>query len=436
MTSCNDGALTLSFALAFNTPQMVTATDTKAFPVSLPTSTPVLDALRAAPGRQPVRLTAGEYFFFSSLVIALLTTLPRLSQWLASFSSSESLVRAVALPLSAFLAAWVVHELGHFAAAWLTGFRVSPISTRADRLGDRLYVCDSLRAGILVLEPRSTRNLRARLAVVFLGGPFAGLLAGVLLELGFNWSRSGLVLQGRVHLLSAFCVLLSLASLLPDTGHWGDFSDGARIVMLLRDDDKAARLYAVLQMQRWLADGVHPREWVPDLVQKAISGDDQSRDAVVAQWLGYLWASERQDISAAAKHLEDALSMPARCSGSLRDRLYLEAAVFQAWFRDNPAKAQSWATLIRQGRLASFEQKRLGIALLWVEGRLFDAFEKMPDYFASLRQLPESPSRQLAEKSATEWKHQMESRMLTRAWRSMYNMSQQVDSSAPANTLA
>ena len=414
---------------------MATATDTKAFAVSLPTSTPVLDVLRPVPGRQSARLTAGEYFFVSSVAITLLTTLPGLRQWLESFSSREIFIRALVLTLSAFLTAWVVHEAGHCAAAWLAGFRLSPASNRGNRSGKRLNVCDSLRAGVFFLEPRRVRNLRGRLAMVFLGGPLAGLLLAAVLEFGFNWSKAGPAFQARVHLLSAFCVLLSLASLLPDTGHWGDFSDGARIVMLLRNDQRAARLYAVLQVQIWLADGVHPREWDPGLVQKAISEDDQSRDAVVAQWLGYLWAAERQDISAAAKHLEGALSMPASCSGMLRDRLYLEAAVFQAWFRDNPGKARAWATMIRRGGLTAVEQKRLEIALLWVDGRLFDAFEKMPEYFASLKQLPESPASKLAEKSAMEWKHQMESRMLTRAWRSMYNMSQQVDSSAPADTL-
>ncbi|HET9182432.1 MAG TPA: hypothetical protein VFP59_09885 [Candidatus Angelobacter sp.] len=414
---------------------MATATDTKTFPVSLPTSTPVLDALRPGPGRQPVRLTAGEYFFVSSLAITLLTTLPRMHHWVASFLSPESFVRTLGLPLAAFLTAWLVHELGHFVSAWLVGFRMSPLSRRANRLGNRLNICDSLRAGVLVLEPRRLRNLRGRLATVFLGGPFAGLLVAAVLEFGFNWSQAGPAIQGRVHLLSAFCVLLSLASLLPDTGHWGDFSDGARILMLLRNDEKAARLYAALQMQRWLAKGVHPRTWNPGLVQKAISSDDHSRDAAVAHWLAYLWAAERQDISAAAKHLEDALSMPGSCSGNLRDRLYLEAAVFQAWFRDNPAKARSWAVLIRRGGLTPFEQKRLEVALLWAEGRLFDAFEKIPEYLASLKQFPESPARKLAEKSAMEWKHQMESRMLSRAWRSMYNMSQQVESSAPADTL-
>jgi hypothetical protein len=188
----------------------------------------------------------------------------------------------------------------------------------------------------------------------------------------------------------------------------------------------------VIEMQRFLQDGLHPRDWPPSLVEDAAAFNDGSRDAVIALWFAYLWASERQDITAATRFLEDALSATAACPAWLRDRLHLEAAVFQAWFRDNADKARFWAGRIHNGKLSRFEQTRLEIALLWVEGRLFDAFERMPEYFAALRELPESPARDLREKSALEWKHQMESRMLTRAWRSMYNLFQQVELSASA----
>jgi hypothetical protein len=108
--------------------------------------------------------------------------------------------------------------------------------------------------------------------------------------------------------------------------------------------------------------------------------------------------------------------------------LFLEAAVFQAWFRDNPSKALFWVYRIRNKKLTRLQKQRLDIALLWAEGRLFDAWEKLgKGYLQLLRKLPESHGRQLAEESALEWKRQMESRMLTRAWRSMYSISRQIE---------
>ena len=61
----------------------------------------------------------------------------------------------------------------------------------------------------------------------------------------------------------------------------------------------------------------------------------------------------------------------------MRDHLFLEAAVFQAWFRDNPSKALFWVYRIRNNKLTRLQKLRLDIALLWAEGRLFDAWEKL-----------------------------------------------------------
>ena len=82
-------------------------------------------------------------------------------------------------------------------------------------------------------------------------------------------------------------------------------------------------------------------------------------------------------------------------------------------------------------KLTRLQKLRLDVALLWAEGRLFDAWEKLgQDYLAELNEMPASPGRVLAEESAAEWKRQMESRMLTRAWRSMYSLSRQLEPSA------
>jgi urease gamma subunit len=429
------GAVQPIIAMATEHSPMAFATETKAFPACSPTSTPILDVLRAVPVARPGKLTASEYFVFSSTMILLLTGLPRLRDALVQASSSQQVVVLLAVPVLALISAWLIHQGGHLIAAWVFGFRLAPTNFGRSYDAQRLHACDSLRVGILSLETAVMDHLRRRLTFIFAGGPVAGLVFALVLEFCRDWSHSGVLVQMRVHTLAAFNVLASLASLLPDTGHRANFSDGARLVMLLKNDSKAARLFAILRMQQALKNGVHPRDWDSAWVERATADNDQSRDALTGLWLAYLWTSERQDITSATRYLEDALAVPDACSRALRDRLYLEAAVFQAWFRDNPANAHSWAALIHSGRMAAFEQKRLTIAILWAEGKLFDAFEKVEDLLLALRELPESPARNLVEKSGLEWKHQMKSRMLTRAWRSMYNMSQQVEASAAAETL-
>lgn len=417
---------------ALHTPRMAIATETKAFPAYSPTSTPILDGLRPAPHGLGGKLSAGAYFFVSSLLISVLVTLPRLREAatvLASEAASLTMMLVI-MPAAALAGAVLIHEIGHLLAGWLAGFRFCRISIGAYPKSQRLHACEMVRVGCLVLELRRTSHLRRRLLVLLLGGAVAGLLFAAGLEFCRDWRQSSILVQLRVHLLAAFSALVGLASLLPDTSGRGNFSDGARLLMVLKNDSRMSRWLAVLEMQLALNDGVHPRDWDASLVVRATAINDDSRDAVTGNWLAYLWASEQQDINSATRYLEDALAAPAACSRSLRDRLFLEAAVFQAWFRDNPGNARAWAALIHESKLTRWERQRLQIALLWAEGKLFDAFEGLPAYFQSLRQLRDTPARDLAEKSAMEWKHQMESRMLTRAWRAMYTLSQQVDLSS------
>ena len=76
------------------------------------------------------------------------------------------------------------------------------------------------------------------------------------------------------------------------------------------------------------------------------------------------------------------------------------------------------------------------IVLLWAEGKPFDAWEQMAGYINQLDAIADLNARDLARKSALEWKHQMESRMLTRAWRTMYAMSREVERSATVDTVS
>jgi hypothetical protein len=314
-----------------------------------------------------------------------------------------------------------VHQGGHLLGAALTGFRL-----RQRDFTRNPYSCDALRLGLLSLEPRTLEHLGERLGLLVLGGPLASLVAPLLLELCAQGAqRDGAF---AVHVFTAFSVLVGVADLLPDAGR-GNASDGARLVMLLKNDAAAQRWLAVVQLHFALEQRGDPKSWDANTVARATAIHDDSREAVAGRWLGYLWAAERQDITTATKYLEEALAAPAAASGWIRDRLFLEAAMFQAWFRDDLGRAHFWASKI--GKLVPAQQLRLNAALLWAEGKLFDAWEGLGDYLALLHSQPESPSRSLGEESALEWKKQMESRMLTRAWRAMYTLTEEVNRSVP-----
>lgn len=423
--------------------------DTRQIAQYSPTSTPILDVLHPLTSRKRDKISAGEYFFLSSAIILTLLGLPMLRQALlalSSFGSTQALVVALlVIPAVALGAAVVAHESGHLLAAWLSGFRLA-LRTRASAAGaygavHRFYSCEGLRLGFVRLELGKTEpgkivqkpdlsndQLRRRLLAVVMGGPLASLLLPPVLEVTVYVTNAGGLATFFIHVFSTLSVLVGIAELIPDTGK-GSFSDGARLLMLLKKDSGAERWLSILQLQLALARGEHPRTWNEATVLASTAIDDDSRDAVTAHWLGYLWAAERQDITSATKYLEEGLAAPVSVSAAagLRDRLFLEAAVFQAWFREDTVKAQFWAGQIRDRKLSPLQHLRLEIALLWSSGKLFDAWETLGDYFHTLREFPASPARDLMEQSAREWKAQMESRMLTRAWRSMYSMSREVE---------
>lgn len=417
-------------------PKMELAADTRLIPQYSPTSTPILDALRPVPHETRGKLSSGEYFFLSSLVILALISMPIVQLVIGGISLSllGFLVAVVAIPACALAVAALLHETGHAVAGKLAGFRLVQLRLRAAsdddcHAGQKLHSCQVVTLGMLVLEPGKTDRLPRRLNILVLGGPLANLLFPAVLEACPFWAQTNFLLEYSVHVFSVISVLTGLAALMPDVSRRGNFSDGSRLLMLARNDELATRWLSNIELQMALGRGRHPRYWDQAQVIRATQVHDDSRDAVTALWLAYLWASERQDITSATKYLEDALASPPAASAWLRDRLFVEAAVFQAWFRNNPGKARLWMGKISGRKLTPLQEMRLNVALLWAEGRLFDAWEKMAECFRLLHAMPESSARDLAENSVEEWKHQMESRMLTRAWRTMYSLSQQMHES-------
>ena len=408
-----------------------------------PTSTPVLDVFRPLPPQAKDGLSAGEYFLLSSLVIVTLISLSRLVALVEAVSSdpvSPAHWIALLAPLVGAFCAAGVHEAGHMIAGRLAGFTISRIKIGWLHFGGHArcgapYCGDVLTFGLSALQPRVSgqddARLRRRLMYLAVGGPLANLLFAAILGLSLRLLRPGLASGQVIRAAAAFSFLLAIAALLPDVNRRGNFSDGARLLMLLKNDDKAARWLSNIHCQMALNQGRHPRDWDEACVANAAAVNHECRDAFVARWMAYLWAAERQDITCATKYLEGALESLSCSTPALRDNLFLEAAVFQAWFRDNPSKALFWVYRIRNKKLTRLQKQRLDLALLWAEGRLFDAWEKLvQNYLPLLRELPESPGRHLAEESALEWKRQMESRMLTRAWRSMYSISRQLEPAA------
>jgi hypothetical protein len=395
-----------------------------------PTSTPILDVLRPLPKGERWNLSAGEVFFLSSAFIFSLIIAQAVGPLPVDIAKPAALLFVLMAGAGLVLLAVGVHETGHFMAAWLVGFRpVLSIFKKSQSFGQKLRGSEVMAFGCLAMRPKNMEHLPRRLFMVSAGGPLASLLFPIVLE---NISFKPAWLPNCLHFLAACSVLLGIASLLPDLNRSGKFSDGARLVMLLKNDARAQRWLSIVPIVCAWREGTAPQLWPQSWIEAVTARDDDSRDAINANWLAYLWATERQDTTRATSHLEAALGFPEAVLRQLRKRVLLEAAIFQAWFRENPALARLWAGQLGIRSLSGLQRQRLQIALLWADGQLFDAQEKLSSYLADLTRLPQSAECSLAESGAREWKRQMESRMLTRAWRNIYSKSQQVESAVDA----
>lgn len=412
---------------------MESASDTKKIPRYFPTSTPIVDGFEPLPSRKRLRLSAGEYFFLSGALILGLIGLPILRRTTEGLSSQgiipAALTVCLLIPAAGLAAAVLVHEAGHLLTAWAVGFRLAsrygsePASSNS---GEGLKACfrGVLRIGVWNLEPRSPDHLSRRMLLAVLGGPAASLIVPLVLAVIVPLAVPNQLVSFCLEVCGALCLLMGVAELLPDMSR-GATSDGARLLMLVRKDALAERWLSLVRFQLASDRDQRLRGWDEAAISAMLAVDDDSRDFVAARWIAYWSASERQDITSAAKYLEDSLAAAAASSDWLRDRLFLEAAIFQAWFREDLEKAAMWSTRIRHRALTSEQESRLGIALLWANGRLFDAWEQLS------QSLPRFPANSGAGHKAVinwqEWKKQMESRMLTRAWRALYSTTQVVD---------
>ncbi|HLJ90339.1 MAG TPA: M50 family metallopeptidase [Candidatus Angelobacter sp.] len=413
------------------------------------TSTPILDTLRPLSNQQRDRLSAGDCFLISSAMMLVFVKLGAIRTFIDLFAGQPVALLCAGLfvPLFALMAAVAVHEAGHGLAGKLNGFRtteikIGPFMLHGSQSTQNLRAQQILPLGVTSMVPLFAERLRRRLFFVVLAGPMANFLVPLLLESAFRMARNGMdpslqpttrLLPAVLHLFSAFSVLLGLSSLLPDMTANGSFSDGARLHMLLKHDARAARWFAIVELQLALHRGEHPRGWSEPLVAQAVGLKDESLDAVMAHWLAYVYYVCRHDVTLATKYLEDALALLGSANSPMRDSLFLEAAVLQAWFRHNSLKARFWASEIHDRRFLSPVQRlRLEVALLWAEGKLLDAWEKLGDYLRTIREMPPSPLRDLAEQGAIEWKEQMEPRMLAGAWAALHSHSQQQVASSTA----
>lgn len=261
-------------------------------------------------------------------------------------------VLGVALVL--YLLCVVAHEAGHVAAGAFAGFRplllvAGPlrIEWTSGRTRVRLNRSLALAGGLALCAPVGVHDLRRRTMVLVAGGPIASLMLGaqclavwsVLSPMFDDRAGFGAMAMFALLLGGVISVAVGLITLVPMRAG-GFYSDGARLLRLMRNDEETAREVALLALMGLMLGGTRPRDWRAELVRSAVSIRDDGPFEASALQFAHIHALDTGDIEAARSYLEETLVRVERLPAAARAALHRAAAVFFALYDGDAARAR------------------------------------------------------------------------------------------------
>ena len=321
---------------------------------------------------------------------------------------------------AAVLLAIVVHESGHLLAGWSVGFRfkvvsIGPFCLKIEhgRLKVQARAVLVGAAGYAGMHIETVRRLRHRLLIFVSGGPAANLLSA-----GLSFCLRTYILfphqQGWVpifaSLFEGISLIFGVMNIVPFSAG-ALVSDGARIRMLLCSRVRARRWMSITAVTNQSRNGVPAKQVKQTWLCAASSLHDNSIDDFPGNWAAYVGASGRKDNPLAALHLERCLEMISLAVASTQDLVTLEAAVYTAWFRRNPATAQSWLNQVRKFKLIPPVLRiRADVALRGARKEFESALSRSQDGLALIEKLPASPTKTTLREGWMEWQAEIRQR--------------------------
>lgn len=317
-----------------------------------------------------------------------------------------------------------IHELGHVAAGLAVGFhfegvRIGPLILAKSLHGlkftlQRISDFD----GIAAMGIQQIRKLRQKLAIYIVAGPSANLLSGLCVWL-FLASQLSLTLQHSIRqslqFFAALSIFVAVFNLIPYRRRNGMFTDGARLLSFASARVKTRRLLCLLALKMQTDSGVRLRNLKRTWIAHSCANPDDSLDALHAFWIAYLVSNDREDAELAAQHLEKCLERFGIASAEFEKLLLMEAAIFQAWFRDDEQKAKTWSQKSEAGPAAPLlNQLRLAICTHWAGRRYDELTSAWEEGRVHIETLPPSPAKDRLKGSWLEWKSEMDSKRATR----------------------
>ncbi len=304
-----------------------------------------------------------------------------------------------------FFVALAIHEAAHVLVGVWVGFSFN--SLRIGRLQfDRPFRISIYRgrgtgaSGWASMFPVKKDALALRAMAMTSAGPAANLLAGFIVFL-LPFSKGFLSLS-----FALWSLLLGFLSLLPYRSR-AMFSDGMRILMLLRSRERGERWVAILKLLAELKEGVSPEDLSADFLAKAIAIRDNSPDTVTSYALAYEVAYFQHDDAKTAEYLETCLHYSPYTAPIMRQALMSDAGVFQGRKQKRVNLAEEWLAAMPGKTEIPWLGANVEAAILEAKGNITGALRKLDAVEKLVLASPNQAQREIAHRSLLRWRSEL-----------------------------
>jgi hypothetical protein len=239
----------------------------------------------------------------------------------------------------------LIHELGHWVAGALVGFKAILLQVHPFRLWNYAGRWKLSKSGGSIFSafasslPQTNHLLAERWMVMILGGPMANLLTAAVLVMLMRWmpEKFPLFMIHFLNELASFSLIVGVLNLLP----LAPAVDGARLLDLIRGGFKAERQVAQITLGAQQLAGLPAEQWDVDKLDYLIQHPRGDISDLTDHYLSYVRHSRLYQDDLAQRDLESLFAMLERVPVAARGIYWIEAAHFSASVRHDLASAKA-----------------------------------------------------------------------------------------------
>ena len=246
------------------------------------------------------------------------------------------------------------HELGHVAGGLWARFQfkmyvVGPFMWKKED-GKLIFQWNknlNIGGGLALCLPTDDQNLVKRFVVFIVGGPLASLVLSLIALLPYfllgmhqaQLSFWGFTGTSFLVLLGLFSGMIFLITIIPSRGG-GFYTDGARMLNLLRGGNKAKLEVILLQTIAQGVAGVRPRELNKARLEEALHLKTNSAFKIYIKGYLYQINLDQGNIEEAEQYLNAYYDELENIPGGYQASVILDKAFFEAYYKNNPEEAE------------------------------------------------------------------------------------------------